>query len=248
MLKHLSSFGFQTYCYSDRIEDKQTTQIKANADVWQEIKWWSDEQVTRKVIEDQIDILIDLAGHSAMNRLLVFARKPAPIQVNWAGYVATTGLSAIDYLISDKYSTLEDEEDYYQEQIIRMPDQWLCYEPPSYAPNVGPLPAKRNGYVTFCSFSNPAKLNADVISLWARILKAVDNSQLLIKYRNIDTAYNIKRLTERFKVEGVSASRLVLEGESPHSELFERYNDVDIARDTFPYSGGVTEWITSGFF
>ena len=242
LLTHLSSFGFQTYCYSDRIEDELTTRIRATTDVWQEIRGWPDEQVTSKVMGDQIDILIDLTGHSANNRLLVFARKPAPLQVSWAGYMATTGLSSIDYLISDKYSTLEDEEEYYQEQIIRMPNQWVCYEPPSYAPKVGPLPAKRNGYVTFCSFSNPAKLNAEVISLWTRILKAVDNSQLIIKYNNIDTAYNIKRLTDQFEAEGVSESRLILEGKSPHAELFERYNDVDIALDPFPYSGGVTTY------
>jgi protein O-GlcNAc transferase len=242
LLKHLSSYGFQTYCYSDRIEDELTIRIQEKTDVWIEIRGWSDEQLALKVREDRIDILVDLAGHSAHNRLLVFARKPAPVQVSWAGYVATTGLSAIDYLISDKYSTHKDEEDYYKEQIIRMPDQWLCYAPPSYAPDVGPLPAKRNGYVTFCSFSNPAKLNAEVISLWARILKAVDNAHLILKYRYIDADSNIKRLTEQFEAQGVPASRLVLEGKSPHADLFERYNDVDIALDTFPYSGGVTTY------
>ncbi len=174
--------------------------------------------------------------------MLVFARKPAPLQVAWAGYVGTTGLSAIDYLVSDIYSTREDEEKFYREKIIRMPDGWLCYDPPAYAPDVGPLPSKRNGSVTFGSFSNPVKINEYVVSVWARILGRVANARLLIKFRGINSIANTDRLTAMFEAEGVDRSRLMLEGKSPHADLLARYNDVDIALDPFPYSGGLTTY------
>jgi predicted O-linked N-acetylglucosamine transferase (SPINDLY family) len=202
----------------------------------------SDENLSKIILDDEIDILFDLTGHSAKNRLLLFARKPAPIQVSWAGYVGTTGLSSIDYLLSDIYSTPENEDKYYSEKVIRMPDGWLCYDPPDYAPQVGALPFNQNGWVTFCSFSNPTKINEEVISVWAEIMKAVENSCLLIKYRGTDTATNIERVTATFAAKGIDESRLVLEGQSPHIKLLARYNDVDIALDTFPYSGGVTTY------
>lgn len=178
----------------------------------------------------------------ARNRLLVFARKPAPLQVTWAGYVGTTGLSAIDYLVSDRYSTAADEEPYCREKVIRMPDGYVCYDPPDYAPKVGPLPSKRKDGITFCSFNNPAKINEDVVSVWARILGRVAGARLLIKYKGIDSIAYADRLAAMFKAKGVERSRLMLEGLSPHAELLARYNDVDIALDPFPYSGGLTTY------
>ena len=154
--------------------------------------------------------------------------------------MGTTGLSAIDYLVSDVYLTHAEEEKFYSEQVVRMPDGWLCYEPPDYAPNVGPSPFEQNGFVTFASFNNGAKLNAEVLSLWARILNGVANSRLLTKYKGIDSASNVERLTTMFETEGIDRSRLDFEGRSPHADLLARYNDVDIALDPFPYSGGLT--------
>lgn len=190
------------------------------------------------IVGDGIDILIDLSGHSARNRLLVFAHKPAPLQVTWAGYVGTTGLSAIDYLVSDRYSTAADEEPYCREKVIRMPDGYVCYDPPDYAPKVGPLPSKRKDGITFCSFNNPAKINEDVVSVWARILGRVASARLLIKYKGIDSIAYADRLAAMFKAKGVERSRLMLEGLSPHAELLARYNDVDIALDPFLTQAG----------
>ena len=121
-----------------------------------------------------------------------------------------------------------------------MPDGWLCYDPPEYAPEVGPSPFKQNGIVTFCSFSNPAKINEEVITVWSKIMNEVVNSRLLIKYKGIDSVNNIERLRTKFEAQGIEKSRLIIEGNSPHIELLSRYNDVDIALDTFPYSGGLT--------
>ena len=232
----------KTIVYSDRLADDLTNRIRAASGLWRNVNGISDENLSKIILDDEIDILFDLTGHSAKNRMLLFARKPAPIQVSWAGYVGTTGLSSMDYLLSDIHSTPEDEDKYYSEKVIRMPDGWLCYDPPDYAPEIGPLPFKQNGRVTFCSFSNPGKINQEVISVWAAIMNAVPNSCLLIKYSGIDTATNIERLTAMFAAKGINKSRLVLEGQSPHINLLARYNDVDIALDTFPYSGGLTTY------
>ncbi|MBC8337878.1 MAG: tetratricopeptide repeat protein [Rhodospirillales bacterium] len=242
MLESLGNHDIETVCFSDRIGDEMTQQIKAAAGAWRDIYGESDEDLAKMIVSDGIDILIDLSGHSASNRLLVFARKPAPVQVAWAGYVGTTGLSAIDYLISDIYSTPEEDEPFYSEKVIRMPDGWLCYAPPAYAPEVGPLPFERNAGVTFASFSNPAKINEAVVSVWADVLKGVERSRLVLKFRGIDSGANAKRLTSMFQAEGVDPSRLILEGKSSHPELLARYNDVDIALDPFPYSGGLTTY------
>lgn len=242
MLKSFSGLGIDTICYSDHIADDLTDQIKGAADLWKETRGLSDMALSKTILADQIDILIDLCGHSADNRLLTLARKPAPVQMTWAGYVGTTGLSSIDYIVSDRYSTESEEEVYYSEKTVRMPDSWLCYAPPPYACDVGPLPSAQKEYVTFGSFSNPAKINEDVVSVWADILKGVDNSRLIIKYRSITSKFNSNRLITLFEAAGVDRSRLVLEDKSFHAELFKRYNDVDIALDPFPYSGGITTY------
>jgi len=242
LLENLPEKEIETVVYSELVDDDLTQRIKTAANVWHNVSGIPDDKLATMIINDGIDIVIDLAGHSANNRLLVFARKPAPLQVSWAGYVGTTGLSAIDYLISDRYSTPVDEEPFYQEKIIRMPDGWLCYDPPDYAPAVGEAPFKQNGRVTFGSFSNPAKINEEVVHVWAIILTAVANSQLLIKYKGINSRANAERLSALFEEEGLDASRLILEGPSSHVDLLARYNDIDIALDPFPYSGGLTTY------
>ena len=240
MLGHLKHHKLSTFLYSSRRPDDLTLQIKRKAKFWRDTRKNSDLELAKCIVDDQIDVLIDLSGHSAGNRLLVFAQKPAPVQISWAGYVSTTGLKAMDYLISDSYSILHNEEKYYEEEIIRMPNGWLCYDPPNYAPSVSLSPFKKNNYITFCSFNNPVKINEGVLLCWAQILKLVYQSKLLIKYVAADSKFNIKRIQKVFKAEGVSVDRIIFEGRSPHQLMLERYNDVDIALDTFPYSGGLT--------
>jgi len=240
LLENLPKDEIETIVYCDCPEDDLTARIKAAADVWFDIRRYSDDKLAPMISADVIDILIDLSGHSANNRLLVFARKPAPLQVSWAGYVGTTGLSAIDYVISDSYSTPADEEQFYREKVIRMADGWLCYSPPDYAPAVAAAPFKDNGYVTFGSLSNPAKINTDVVAAWARILGGVAHSRLLLKYKGIDFKTNRERLTRLFEAHAIDRSRITFEGRTPHAEALARYNDIDIALDPFPYSGGLT--------
>ena len=135
-----------------------THRLQAAATQWRDVFGMSDQRLAEQIRADRIDILFDLAGHTAHNRLLVFARKPAPIQVTWAGYVGTTGLKAMDYLLADRYEVPPGAERHYQERVLRMPDGYVCYDPPAYAPPVAPLPALDRGQVTFGCFNNPAKI------------------------------------------------------------------------------------------
>ena len=240
LLKHRPENEVEFICYSDRKPDELTERFMELSDEWTDTRGVSDEALSRRIRSNRIDILIDLAGHAGNNRLLVFARKPAPIQVKWVGYAGSTGLSAMDYLIADYRHVPEGAERHYSETVMRLPDGYICYQPPDYAPQAGPLPFERNGFITFCSFNNPAKINDDVLAAWAEILKAVRNSRLILKYGNMDAEDNRNRILDQFGAHGVEESRLTLEGNSPHSELLGRYNDVDISLDTFPYTGGLT--------
>ena len=240
LLRYLDKSQFQSFCYSNGDADQLTEQIRAATDSWQNVAGLTDQDLATQIMSDAVDILVDLSGHSAKNRLLMFARKPAPVLVSWAGYVGTTGLGAMDYLVSDQYSTPEAEEPFYQEKIIRMPEGWLSYTPPSYAPPVSPLPAGLHRHITFGSFCNPAKINDQVISVWSEILHRVDNSHLFIKFKYFDLERNQRWLRSAFESNGIDERRLILQGFSPHDQALACYSEVDVALDPFPYSGGLT--------
>jgi len=232
---------FRVFSYSGRThEDDLTIRLRKNSDVWRVTKGIDDDNLAEMIRADGIDILIDLSGHTRHNRLTVFARKPAPLQMTWAGYVGTTGLSAMDYLISDNMETPEGAERFCRERILRLPRGYLCYEPPGYAPPVAPLPALKNGFVTFGCFNNPAKVTPQVVALWARILDGLPSSRLVLRYKGYEDDEVHGRYLALFAAQGIDAARLELSGSVPHEELLRRYNDIDIALDPFPYSGGLT--------
>ncbi|HER26289.1 MAG TPA: tetratricopeptide repeat protein, partial [Rhodospirillales bacterium] len=241
LFEHLVKNDIETVVYSDRSADDLTDRIRNATDIWHDVQGMSDQQLGQMIVADEIDILFDLAGHLG-TRLLVFAAKPAPLQVTWAGYIGTTGLPAMDYLLSDAHSTPAQEEQFYSEKIIRMADGWLCYSPPEYAPQVGPLPVRRNDSVTYGSFSNPVKINQDVVAVWSQSLARTENSRLFIKCKGGDSIGFKNRLLGMFEAHGIDPSRLLLEGRSPHAELLACYNKVDLALDPFPYSGGLTTY------
>jgi len=145
----------------------------------------------------------------------------------------------MDYLIADGRHVPEGADPYYTEKVIRLPDGYISYHP-DRAPDVGPLPFEKNGFISFGGFHNPGKLNNPVMETWAKILKAVPDSRLILKYKDIDSPANHRRIFDQFSAHGIEKARLTLEGPSPHFKLLERYNTVDIALDTFPYSGGLT--------
>lgn len=231
---------FRVYCYAENgKEDDLTHRLKDAADQWKSTVSLSDEQLYNEIRDDGIDILVDLAGHTANNRLRVFAMKPAPIQVTWAGYVGTTGLKAMDYLISDRFETPEGDDRFCSERIVRMPHDYICYEPVSYAPAVGPAPMIANGYPTFGCCNNISKITPEVVALWSEILQAVPESRLLLITSSLDDDYTQSRYREMF-ASYMTDGRVSFYGRQSHRDLLGKYNEIDIALDPFPYSGGLT--------
>jgi predicted O-linked N-acetylglucosamine transferase (SPINDLY family)/predicted SAM-dependent methyltransferase len=232
----LEIHAYTTYFCSDSVSQR----IRACCQGWHSAVGLSDETFANKIREHGIDILIDLSGHTAHNRLPVFAWKPAPVQVTWLGYLATTGVSAIDYLIADEWTLPELEEPNFSEKIWRLPESYLCFTPPQESTPVGPLPALRNGYITFGSFNNLTKINDDVVALWARILLAVPNSRLFLKTKQFAQPSVQEGVRDRFSVHGIDGERLILTGQVAREDYLAPYHQLDIALDPFPYPGITT--------
>jgi predicted O-linked N-acetylglucosamine transferase (SPINDLY family) len=240
-IEALGAESCETICYSDRVqEDDLTRRFRRSAHVWREVHGLSDEALAEQIRADCVDILFDLFGHTARSRLLVFARKPAPIQATWIGYVGTTGLAAMDYLIADRFQVAEGTEAHYREKILRLPDGYVCLDPPADAPDAGPLPAVRQGRVTFGSFNKPAKISPLVVQTWAGILRRVPRSRLVIRHQGFDAGSVRRRYESLFAGQGIESDRLELLGRATHADLLSEYQRIDLALDPFPYSGGLT--------
>ncbi|MBD2096641.1 tetratricopeptide repeat protein [Trichocoleus sp. FACHB-591] len=235
--------NYEVFCYANLLAaDGLTEQFRRFADGWRDIISLSDEQVAQLVRQDQIDILVDLAGHTAGNRILVFAHKPAPIQVTYLGYPNTTGLSAIDYRLTDTWADPVGVADTrHTESLVRLPRGFLCYQAAQNAPTVEALPALTKGYVTFGSFNNLAKVTPEVIATWANILKAVPQSQMVLKYKALTDAATRQRFHDLFAQHGVTSDRVHLLGHvSSFAEHLALYHQIDIGLDSFPYNGTTT--------
>jgi predicted O-linked N-acetylglucosamine transferase (SPINDLY family) len=209
---------------------------------WRMITGMKDADVAQLMRKDQIDILVDLAGHTSDNRLLVFARKPAPIQVTYLGYPGSSGLSTMDYRISDNFADPPGmTESLHTEKLVRLPHGFLCYRPPASAPDVGPLSADKTGFITFGSFNHLAKITHFTVKMWAKILKQIPNSRLLIKSQGLNDPAWRKALSDRFAAQGIGEDRLEMLAKIPslgnHLQLYHR---IDIALDPFPYHGTTT--------
>jgi protein O-GlcNAc transferase len=238
---------FAIFCYANfppyrEQGDTMTNRMKGYADYWRNIFDMSDEAVTELVRRDEIDILVDLAGHSGYNRILVFARQPAPVQVSWLGYPNTTGLSTIHYRIVDNYTDPPGMTDqFYTEKLIRMPECFLCYSPYTESPAVGELPSGTNSHTTFGSFNVLAKMTPEVIALWSQIMKRIPNSRLILKTKSLADNPTRQYIKDLFLRCGITEDRLELYSWIPtfkqHQEL---YNRIDIGLDTFPYNGTTT--------
>ncbi len=226
------------HCYSEtRRPDDATARLKALAEGWCDTAGLDDEQLAARIRADGIDILVDLAGHSAFNRLPVFARKPAPVQATWLGYPGTTGLSAIDYRLVDPVSDPEGTADAQAaEALVRLTDGFLCYRP-----SPGPEPARLPGPLTFGCFNNLNKLSEPALELWARLLRRLPEARLLLKSRQLADATVAQGLRRTFANHGVAGERLELLAwtAGPEAHL-ETYGRVDIALDPFPYNGTTT--------
>ena len=228
-------------CYANTANpDWKTERLRALADGWVWTAGMDDDALAARIRADGIHVLVDLAGHTFGNRLAVFARRVAPVQVTWAGYVGTTGLPAMDYLISDSRQSPEGADGWAIEGIVRMPDAYVPWGPPDDAPPVAPPPMLARGAPTFGSLNALPKLNAPVAALWARVLGAVPGARLLLRTPGFDDADQRARTLALFAAAGADPARLDLLGGAAHREFLAGYGAVDVALDPFPYSGGLT--------
>lgn len=224
-----------------RAEDDLSRRIRACCQAWHCIDGLDDAAAAARVHADGTDILIDLAGHTANNRLPLFAWRPAPLQVSWLGYCASTGMAEIDHVLTDPWIAPPGMEAQYVEHLWRLPETFLCFTPPAFSIEVAPLRAlAEDAGITFGSFNNLSKINASVIALWSRVLAAVPASRLFLKAPQLDAASTRLSIAERFRAHGIDAERLLLEGSSPRADYLAAYHRVDIALDPFPYPGGTT--------
>ncbi len=232
---------FDVTCYSNSIKfDDLTKQIKKAVNYWRNIHALTDDDVAEMIMEDKIDILVDLSGYTNKNRLPIFARRNAPVQVTWLGYFATTGLKNMDYILADKYVLPEGEERYFTETVRRLPDSYLCFVPPSCKISVEDPPSLKSGQITFGCFNNFSKLNPEVFKLWSEIMHDVPGSRLFLKYRQYSDDVIKQKVYQEFFRHGIKNDRIIMEGSSPREELLKQYNQVDIALDPFLFGGGTT--------
>lgn len=230
----------EIFCYAEVTrEDEVTSRFRQLADHWYSTVGMSDDMVAQMIRDHRIDILVDLAGHSTGNRLPVFARKPAPLQLTYLGYPGTTGLSAIDYRLTDRYADPEGSADaYYAEQLLRLPDSLCCYHPNADMPEISSLPALARGYLTFGSLNNFNKIDQPTLNLWADLLRALPTSRLMMI--TVPEGEPRKRLLRSFGDLGIAAQRLEFHGKLPAAEFYRKFLEVDITLDSASVSGGTT--------
>ena len=229
----------QVFAYSaGQVKDWVTDEIRV-ACQFRDISALNDSQLAQQIREDRIDVLVDLSGHTAGSRLTVFAHRPAPVQVSWLGYFATTGLSYIDAVLLDKWHAPPGTERQFVEPIIRLPSRF-CYTPVPWMPAVPPSPTFTQGNITFGSFNNTAKYHPQVFDLWSAILQQVPTSRLILKWRTFNDDTFRQQVTAAFVQRGIQPDRIELRPPSFHVDLLKEYADIDIALDPFPFTGGLT--------
>jgi predicted O-linked N-acetylglucosamine transferase (SPINDLY family) len=239
-LKHHDRGRFEVFCYSDVAKDDGMTELlRSYVEHWRDVVGLPNDRAEQIIREDGIDILVDLRGHAAGNRLRLFARKPAPIQINMVGYFDTTGLSAIDYRLTDvNQDPVGVSEKYHCEQLIRMPGTCWCYTADEDAPDIAPPPCERKGFIMLGSLNKLIKISEPCAKLWLRTLDAIPHSRLLLHVPSDRSANAIRQRLEKF---GLPAARLELTAKAASRRAYlERFNEIDIALDTFPFNGITT--------
>lgn len=243
IVSHLDPARIELVAYTTLSnEDETSARLKPRFAAWNSIADSSDEAAAARIHRDAVHILIDLAGHTAHNRLPIFAWKPAPVQVSWLGYFATTGVPTIDYLLADLVSVPESTRDQFTETLWYLPDTRFCFTPPGDAARLEPtpLPALRTARLTFGCFQNALKLNDRVLTAWGRILSALPGARLLLLNRQMRYPAARTRLTDRLQRCGIGSDQLIMVGHLPRDDYLRAHADVDIILDTFPYPGATT--------
>lgn len=241
-VQRINRTNFELFAYSNTAtEDAATDRLRTHFDQWRSIRCLDDDAAADLIEADQIDILVDLTGHTAGNRLLVLARKPAPIQVGWIGYPGTTGMAAMDYRFTDLHSEpMGLGDDLSVETLWRLPRVGVCYQAPAASLRLADHPpSEDNGYVTFGCFNRFTKVSDAALQAWGRILERVPGSKLLLEIADVDDPLTRQQVEARFERLGVPLDRTILKARSP-ANRYVLYNQIDIALDPFPYNGGTT--------
>lgn len=231
---------FEVFCYASVMKsDELTDWFKARCDTWRDILGMADDQIAERIRADRIDILVELAGHTSGNRLLALARKPAPVQVSYLGYLGTTGLDAIDYKLTDAMTDPPGLTDsFYTEKLVRLPQGMWCYTAPEDAPDLAPIPSLRKGHITFASFNNSAKITPEVVAVWSQILRRVGDARLIMLTKGEGNVH--EHFRSEFARHGIAPERLDLRSRMIFPDFLALHNEVDIALDPFPYTGATT--------
>jgi predicted O-linked N-acetylglucosamine transferase (SPINDLY family) len=242
ILRHHDKKQFEVFCYYNLDkQDEVTARLKGYADHWIPCSFMTDEALAGRIRADQIDILVDLSGHTAHNRLMTFARKPAPVQATWIGYAGTTGLTAMDYRITDHYMDPPGlSERYHSEQLIRLPGSNVPFSPEACAPEVSELPALSSGQLTLSSLNTLNKINPQVIRLWGRILAALPQARLMLG--NVTDPLIRQRLLDLFQEAGISEERLILHPRMSMSDYLALHRQIDFGLDPFPFTGATSTY------
>ena len=242
VLPHLRRPGVELYAYSsNREEDALTSEVKPHFTKWEMVQGKSDKDTAALIHNDALDILFDLSGHTAFSRLGVFAYRPAPMQITWLGYWATTGVTQIDFYLADKTGIPPEtvNEQPFTEKITYLPHR-MCFSAPKNAPDVSALPAHSKGYVTFGCFQNACKISDKTLAMWGEIFKALPTARLRLQAKQYRSEENKRVMLTRLANVGISAERVAVFGPTAHLEYLNSHADVDIILDTFPYNGGTT--------
>jgi predicted O-linked N-acetylglucosamine transferase (SPINDLY family) len=243
LLRHHDRKMFDIWCYSDvRNPDDISVRLQSRTQGWQRICGRSDSEVAEMIRADQIDILVDLVGHTGDNRLLVFAHQPAPVQVAYLGYPNTTGLDTIQYRLTDAWADPPGATDsWHSERLVRLPDGFLCYAPLFETALAEIVPQERAGMITFGSFNAAPKISPETIEAWANVLLSVPRSRLYLKSRWFADSALQAGLREQFMRYGIADTSILLQSRTPEvRDHLAQYHAVDIALDTFPYNGATT--------
>ena len=230
---------FEIFCYADIARaDAVTEKLRASCDHWHETLRMRDDALAAKIKADRVDILVDLALHSAYNRMLVFARRPAPVQCTYLGYPGTTGMTAMRWRLTDRFLDPPDEDrPFYTERSMYLDTTYWCYPPPDFATLVTPLPMLSNRHVTFGCFNAFAKVSADALHAWAKLLERVPGSRLMLHAHH---GPHREKVRERFRARGIADDRLEFVGRLTPAHYFANFHKIDISLDPFPYNGGTT--------
>ena len=240
LLRHHDRSVVDVHCYYNHdARDDIAERFAGLSDHWLDIAGLDDDAVAQRIADDGIDILVDLAGHTSGGRLGVFARKPAPLQFTWLGYLCTTGVEAIDCRLCDAHTDPPGRAESWQsEKPARLPNAQWCYQPQVSPPQPGALPRLANGYWTFGSFNQASKLNTRLLQTWARLLAAIPESHL--RFVGITQPLMDEKIRAIFSAQGVAGDRVEIIGRVPIDDYFSQYRSIDIALDSLPYNGATT--------